>query len=261
MQSFRLYGKYLKIHFLSGLQYKGWFLMTIQVLFVVITDPMVFSFSSPDLARLEFGPWKSNPHLCLGSYQFGLAESFVRGLDIFPWQMIRTGNFDRLLLRPCPLLLQAAGSSFHIHRLSRSFGGLVAAIWCLRLQEVEPTLLNALVITLALCGGFLTYTGVFILTSGLAFFTIRSLDWIYIFTNASYQVAKCPFDYVPRLLRNVFTFFMPMLVVSYYPAAAVCGWGQPYWKGLLALPAGLTFALFAVSIWRIGVRHYQSTGS
>ncbi|HHX02006.1 MAG TPA: hypothetical protein GX739_04960 [Firmicutes bacterium] len=262
MQSFRLYGKYLKIHFLSGLQYKGWFLMTIQVLFVVITDPIGILFLFSRFGQI--GVWSVEKVIliyALAVTSFGLAESFVRGLDIFPWQMIRTGNFDRLLLRPCPLLLQAAGSSFHIHRLSRSFGGLVAAIWCLRLQEVEPTLLNALVITLALCGGFLTYTGVFILTSGLAFFTIRSLDWIYIFTNASYQVAKCPFDYVPRLLRNVFTFFMPMLVVSYYPAAAVCGWGQPYWKGLLALPAGLTFALFAVSIWRIGVRHYQSTGS
>ncbi|MGB4150891.1 MAG: ABC-2 family transporter protein, partial [Limnochordia bacterium] len=79
---------------------------------------------------------------------------------------------------------------------------------------------------LALTGGFLTYTGVFILTSGLAFFTIRSLDWIYIFTNASYQVAKCPVDYLPRALRHMFTFFMPMLVISYYPAAAVCEWGR-----------------------------------
>jgi len=95
----------------------------------------------------------------------------------------------------------------------------------------------------------------------VALFTIRSLDWIYIFTNASYQVAKCPVDYLPRALRHMFTFFMPMLVISYYPAAAVCGWGQPYWKGLLAFPAGLAFSLFAALIWRVGVRHYQSTGS
>ncbi|MDI9418645.1 MAG: hypothetical protein GX228_07625 [Firmicutes bacterium] len=95
----------------------------------------------------------------------------------------------------------------------------------------------------------------------MAFFTIRGLDWIYILTNASYQVTKCPVDYLPRFLQNTFTFFMPMLVVSYYPAAAVCGWGEPYWKGFLALPAGLAFALFAALFWRIGVRHYQSTGS
>jgi ABC-type uncharacterized transport system permease subunit len=83
------------------------------------------------------------------------------------------------------LLAQAAGSFFHIHRLSRPFGSLVVAL-----------------------------------------FTIRSLDWIYIFTNASYQVAKCPVDYLPRALRHMFTFFMPMLVISYYPAAAVCEWGR-----------------------------------
>jgi ABC-2 type transport system permease protein len=54
---------------------------------------------------------------------------------------------------------------------------------------------------------------------------------------------------------------MPMLVVSYYPAAAVCGWGESRFTGLLALPAGFAFLLFSTRIWRIGVRHYTSTGS
>ena len=262
MKSLRLYAKYLRIHFLSGLQYKGWFLMTVQVLFTVITDPLGLILLFSRFGRI--GAWSAEKVFlvyALALTSFGLAESFARGLDYFPWRMIRSGDFDRLLLRPRSLLVQAAGSFFHIHRLNRPFGGLVAVIWCLYALEFKATGLNVLVIVLALTGGFLTYTGVFILTSGLAFFTIRSLDWIYIFTNASYQVAKCPVDYLPRALRHMFTFFMPMLVISYYPAAAVCGWGQPYWKGLLAFPAGLAFSLFAALIWRVDVRHYQSTGS
>jgi ABC-2 type transport system permease protein len=59
----------------------------------------------------------------------------------------------------------------------------------------------------------------------------------------------------------MFTFFMPMLIVSYYPASAVCGWGESYFKGLLALPAGLMFFIFSNIVWKIGVKHYKSTGS
>jgi ABC-2 type transport system permease protein len=127
--------------------------------------------------------------------------------------------------------------------------------------QVQLSFLDITVLLLALIGGFLAYTGVFIMTSGLAFFTIQGLDWIYIFTNASYQVTRCPIDYMPRVLRYLFTFFMPMLVVSYYPAAAVCGWGVSYGQGLLALPAGIAFLGFSTMVWQFGVAHYKSTGS
>jgi ABC-2 type transport system permease protein len=99
------------------------------------------------------------------------------------------------------------------------------------------------------------------MTSGISFFTIQGLDWIYIFTNASYQVTRVPMNYMPNALRYLFTFFMPMLLISYYPASAICGWGDGYLKGALALPAGFTFFLFSTFIWEFGVKHYKSTGS
>jgi len=55
---------------------------------------------------------------------FGIAETFCRGFDYFPWKMIQTGDFDRLLLRPKSLFTQVAGSFFHIHRLSRIATGI-----------------------------------------------------------------------------------------------------------------------------------------
>jgi len=262
MENLKIYLKYIHINFLSGLQYKGWPIMVLQVMIVVITDPigLIFLFSRFG----SIGSWTAERILLIYSLavtSFGLAESLCRGLDNFPWRMLRTGTFDRVLLRPRPLFLQVAGSYFHIHRLARVFCGLGAIVWCLWKLNMQVTFLNVATILLALAGGFLTYTGVFLMTSGIAFFTIKGLDWIFIFTNASYQVTRCPMDYMPRILRNVFTFFVPMLVISYYPAAAVCGWGESYWKGLLALPAGIAFLMFSMLVWSFGVRHYKSTGS
>ncbi len=262
MKSLKLYFKYIRINMLSGLQYKGWWLMILQTLIVVVTDPigiilLFYRFGS-------VGEWSVEKILLIYAIavtSFGLAETFSRGFDYFPWRMIRSGDFDRILLRPCSVFVQVAGSFFHIHRISRVFGGFCAIIWCMLKLDAVFSPLNVLVLIMALIGGYFAYTGVFVMTSGIAFFTIEGLDWIYIFTNASYQVTRCPIDYMPKILRNLFTFFMPMLVISYYPASAICGWGEGYAKGLLALPAGLAFLGFSLYIWRFGVRHYQSTGS
>lgn len=262
MSALRLYLKYIKMNFLSGIQYKGWPIMVLQVFIVVITDPigLIFLFSRFG----SIGEWTVERILLIYSIAvtgFGLAETFCRGFDYFPWKMIRTGDFDRVLLRPRSIPLQIAGSYFHIHRMARVISGIGAITWCLNAMKIQLGPVQFIILAAALLGGFLTYTGVFILTSGIAFFTIKGLDWIYILTNASYQTTRCPVDYLPNTLRYLFTFFMPMLVISYYPASVICGWGESFFKGLFALPAGIAFLLFSLLVWRFGVRHYKSTGS
>jgi ABC-2 type transport system permease protein len=250
------------MNFLTGLQYKGWPIMIVQVFFVVISDPIGLIFLFSRFGRI--GDWSVERILLIYSIaltSFGLAETLCRGFDYFPWRMIQSGNFDRVLLRPRSLVIQIAGSYFHIHRLARVVSGICAIIWCLRSMHLTLCLPDFILLILALIGGFLVYTGVFIFTSGIAFFTIKGLDWIYIFTNVSYQITRCPMDYMPQIFRYLFTFIMPMLVISYYPAAAICGWEESYWKGFLALPVGAIFLSFSILIWRIGVSHYKSTGS
>lgn len=262
MNEVKLYFRYIRMNLLINLQYKGWPFMVLQVFLAVVTDPigLVFMFSRFG----SIGIWSMERILLIYSIavtSFGLAESFFRGYDYFPWKMIRTGDFDKLLLRPRTLFVQVAGSFFHIHRLARVVSGLCVIGWTLARLGVKPDIFKLCMLLLALCGGMLTYAGVFVLTSGIAFFTIQALDWIYILTNASYQVTRCPIDYLPKVLRYMFTFFLPMLVCSYYPASVICNWGDAYWKGLLALPSGLLFLLLSTFVWRVGVRHYTSTGS
>lgn len=262
LRSVKIYCKFIRMNFLAGLEYKGWWLMFLQVAVQVATNPVSVLLLFSRFGAV--GDWSMERIMLVYSLavtSFGLAESFCRGFDYFPWRMIRTGEFDRVLLRPRSLFVQIIGSYFHIHRLARPLSGMIITAWSLKRLGVPFTPLNAAVLLLALLGGLLTYCGVFVLTSGIAFFTISGLDWIYILTNASYYVANCPVDYMPRLLRNAFTFFVPMLVVSYYPASFVCGWGERPVTGFLALPAGAAFLGLSVLVWRFGVRHYKSTGN
>jgi ABC-2 type transport system permease protein len=262
MGEIKIYFGFLRMHMLSGLEYKGWWMMVLQVLLTCVLDPL-----GTVLMFMRFGsigPWSVERILlvyAMAVTSFGLAECFCRGFDYFPTKMIRTGEFDRLLLRPKSLFTQAAASVFHIHRFSRPVAGIAVIIWCLWRQGVQLSPLNITILVMALAGGLATYMGVFVMTSGIAFFTVKALDWIIVFTNASYQVTRIPHEYMPAILKNTFTFFMPMLVISYYPASVICSWGETTWKGLLALPAGMLFFGTSLLVWKIGVRHYKSTGS
>ena len=170
-------------------------------------------------------------------------------------------DFDRVLLRPRSLFIQVAGSAFHIHRLMRPITGICVVVWALSRLGVPFSLFNFTIILMALIGGTIMYCGVFVLTSGLAFFTIKGLDWIFILTNASYQITRCPEPYIPRMLKGFFSFVLPVMLISFYPASLVCGWGYPEWLGYISIPAGFAFMGVSLIVWRIGVRQYKSTGS
>lgn len=260
-QGGRLYFKFIKMHFLSWLEYKGWWLAFIQQ-FIMCTIELLPTWLM--FYRMgDIGEWSMERILLIYSMaiiSFGIAEAFCDGFAAFPWKMLQSGDFDRLLLRPKSLALQVAGSVFSVYRLTKAFWGTGLAIWALRELKISFSVFNMVVLILAIIGGVLMYSGVFILSSGIAFFTIKALDWINIFTYASYQITRIPIVYMPGWIKNFFTFIAPLLVVSYYPVAAVCNWEKKYY-GLIALPAGALFFAAALVVWKIGIAHYKSTGS
>lgn len=260
MNGFSLYWRYIQMNFLANLQYKGWPFQILMVFAHVFTDPVGVVLLFHRFGSI--GDWTLERTMLIYGIavtSFGLAETFSRGFDYFPWQ-IRTGEFDRILLRPRSTFVQILGARFHIHRLARVLGGFLMIGWSLTRLGANLSPLNLVQLALALAGGYLTYTGVFVFSSAISFWTIQALDWIYIFTNTSYQVAKTPLQYLPKWLKYSFTFLMPMLVFAYYPAAAVGGWGE-FSLGWLAFPAGLGFLGLSGLVWKVGVKYYASTGS
>ena len=260
MNGFSLYWRYARLHMKEFLAYTGWPMTMLSALLFVVMDPLDMLFMLDRFGSV--GKWSASGLILMYSValtSFGLAELFGRGFDSFP-PLVRNGEFDRVLLRPRSLFLQSMTLRFHLTRLVRVFGGGLLLMYALRAQEAAMTLQNILILLGALTGGTMIYIGIFILGAACAFFTVEGGNWIYVFTNGSYQLTKLPPEYLPKWLRGTFQFVMPMLVFSYYPASVVCGWGEPVWTALLALPIGLIFLLLTLVVFRFGVRHYRSAG-
>jgi len=262
LKEFRVYRHFIKLNILSGAEYKGWWLMIFHAMLTNFGESLAVVLTFSRFGSI--GAWSMERILLIYAMTFtsyGLAQTLFRGFDYFPRRMIRSGDFDRVLLRPKSLFAQVSASFFHLHWGARPVMGIFIILWCINRLGIELTPANVIMLIFALIGGFLTYAGVFVMSSGIAIFTVNALDWIYIFSVASREVVRVPMDYLPNVFRHIFMFFMPILVISYLPVSAMGGWGGAAWRGWLALPAGAAFFGLGLLIWRIGVRHYKSTGS
>jgi len=262
VKEFKLYWRFAGIHLLSAVEYKGWWLKLLHVFFSMFGEPMVIILMFIRFGNI--GDWTLERILLIYSIaliSYSIAKCLCNGFDYFPWVMVRNGDFDRLLLRPKTTFVQVAASAFNVQRLAVPIPNIIIMMWAINRLGISLSVIDVAMLLLAIAGGMLIYAGVFVFGAGVSFFTIGGINWIYIFSNASYETTRIPVDHMPRVLRHIFTFLMPMLVVSYFPASAIGGWGEAYWRGWLALPAGTAFFGAAMLVWKIGVRHYKSTGS
>ena len=195
---------------------------------------------------------------------FALAEAGARGFDVFPG-MVRTGDFDRLLLRPLPTAFQVAAHEVQIMRVGRLAQGLAVLVWgCLGL-EVEWTPARLALPVLCVAGGACIFAGLFVLQATMSFWTIESLEVVNIVTYGGNQTAQYPLTIFRGWLRALFTVVVPLAVINYVPLAALLArpdlCGLPAWLLWPAPLAGLPFLGACLALWRLGERRYASTGS
>ncbi|MDT8719290.1 ABC-2 family transporter protein [Clostridium sp. 19966] len=261
MSDLRLYFNYVKVNVRSTLQYKTWPLSILTTIVNSIVDFMGVIILFSRFGNL--GGW-TRFHVLLvygiAASSFGLAEWFSRGYDVFPYY-VGAGNFDKILLRPRNTFLQVLGEKFEFQRFGRVGVGIFCIVYSLNTLGVHITSIKLLALIGSLIGGFLVYTSIFMLLSTLSFWTLQPLDIMYIFTNATLQYAQIPLPLLGRGIQSFLTFILPLGLCYYYPAMLICGSEASKWTGFMALPGGILFFIFSLFIWKVGVRHYHSSGS
>jgi ABC-2 type transport system permease protein len=195
---------------------------------------------------------------------FAIAESVGRGFDTFP-ALVRTGDFDTLLLRPRSTALQVAGLEFQMLRVGRFLQGLAVLLWAIAAVQISWTAAKVALIVAMIFGGALLFYGLFILQATLSFWTIETLEMMNSVTYGGNETAKYPLTIYRPWFRRFFTFVIPLACMNYLPASVLLERpdAPPVPAILLwAAPAiGGVFLVFALQFWHVGVRHYHSTGS
>jgi ABC-2 type transport system permease protein len=178
---------------------------------------------------------------------------------------LRTGAFDRLLLRPRALALQLMGHDFRISRAGRLLQGLAVIVFASVQAGIAWTPATLALALFAVAGGVALFLGILVLQATLSFWTVEGLEVANVLTYGGVEAAQYPLSVYARWFRQLLTFVVPLACVAYYPALTILGradpLGAPAWVGAVSPLAGFVFLAAAFWVWGRGLRHYASTGS
>lgn len=196
---------------------------------------------------------------------FSLADLATRGFDVFGTDFVKTGAFDRILLRPRSAALQLIGHEFRLSRFGRTAQALAVLAVGTHLANVTWDAAAIALAMWAIAGGVALFSGLLMLQATLAFWTVESLEIANVLTYGGVQAAQYPLNIYAAWFRNFLTFVVPIACIAYYPVLAILGrsdpLGAPDWVLPLAPAVGFAFLAVAFGAWRLGVGHYTSTGS
>ncbi len=172
---------------------------------------------------------------------------------------IRKGTLDFVLLKPADAQFLVSTSRFALWRVANVATGLaIFAIAFSRLGRL-PSLPGAVQALLLMVLAVATLYSLWILIVSLAFYVVKVDNLTYLFSSI-FDAARWPATVFRGALHFVFTFVVPLALMTTYPAEALLG--RLEWSTLLSSLVG-TLLLAAISrqVWMLSIRRYTSASS
>ncbi|HTF07864.1 MAG TPA: ABC-2 family transporter protein [Asanoa sp.] len=178
---------------------------------------------------------------------------------------VRTGRFDTVLVRPLRALPQLLLLDLPLRKLSRAVLGAGIYLFALGTAAIAWTPARVVLAVVAPAAGVVFFGAMFVITASVAFWWTESGEFGNAFTYGGRDFTSYPVSVYSGWFRNAFAYALGFAFVSYYPALALLGVpdpiGLPGWVGWCAPLIAVAATALAALIWRLGLRHYTSTGS
>ncbi|WP_013335064.1 ABC transporter permease [Gloeothece verrucosa] len=261
-----LYGQYLKASLRSQMQYRTSFILLLIGNF--LSTGLEFVAILILLTRFDHLQDWSLPEIAffysIVNIAFALCDTNSRGFELFP-SFLKSGEFDRFLLRPRSTVLQLAAQEITLRRFGRLVQGLLVLFWSASVLNITWHLDKIFFLMATILSGACLFYGLIILQATLSFWSTESLEIMNIVTYGGVETAQYPLAIYQPWFRRFFTFVIPLACVSYYPVLNILDHQDPLGSKLifqLISPlAGFLFLLICLQIWRLSLKYYRSTGS
>ena len=173
---------------------------------------------------------------------------------------VRTGTFDRFLVRPINPLFHLLADRFCHDGIGNFLVGLLLVGIAASGLDIAWTPLHIGYLALMVLSGGVIFIALNLITSVSGFWLMDSVPVTRVVFEM-HEFAKYPLVIYPRAIGVLLTVFIPYGFASFFPAPYLMGrdinpvlaWGAP-----LVAAAGMVVAL---GVWRFGLRHYSSTGT
>jgi ABC-2 type transport system permease protein len=190
----------------------------------------------------------------------GILEGAVNPSLASVVEHIRKGTLDFVLLKPADAQFLVSTQKFQPWRVVDALAGNLVFVFAFRRMGrwPEPAHVLAAVLLLA-CAALILYS-VWILVVSAAFFVVKVDNLSFLFVSI-FDAARWPADVFGGALRFVFTWVVPLAIMTTFPARALLGKDFGPQDALAALLGAVAFAAFSRLVWLRSIGRYTSASS
>jgi ABC-2 type transport system permease protein len=197
---------------------------------------------------------------------FGTMDMVFSGFDYDYFAgIVREGRFDQVMLRPVGLTWQVLGSRFLLRRVGRVLEGLAILVVALTQANIHWTIGKIFYLPVIFISQVLVMGALFMIGSTITFWTLQSIEAVNIFTYGGTELMSYPMQIYPFWMQRFFTFIIPFIFLNFYPALYILDKPDPLhfpaFAPFMAPVVALVFFGAALWFWRVGINHYQSSGT
>jgi ABC-2 type transport system permease protein len=186
----------------------------------------------------------------------GILEGAVNPSLTTVVEHIRKGTLDFVLLKPADAQFLVSTARFKPARIADVLGAFVIFAVAFHRMGRAPHAADVLASAALLAVAALTLYSLWILVISAAFYVVRVDNLSYLFSSI-YDAARWPASVFRGAWRLVFTFVVPLALMTTYPALALLG-RLEVTTALAALAGSIAFAAFSRVVWTRSIGHYTS---
>ena len=189
----------------------------------------------------------------------GLLKGAINSSLVTVIEQIRTGTLDFVLLKPADAQFLVSTSRFHPWKLLAVGASFAVFGYAYSILGVGPTWSGVAQAVGMLGAGVIVLYSVWIVVISVAFRAVRIDNLRYLFETV-FEAGRWPSTVFKGVLSFLFTFVIPLALMTTYPAEALLG--RLPWERFLAGWAGaLVFAGIARFVWARSIASYTSASS
>ena len=188
-----------------------------------------------------------------------LTQLYGNSLWILGTGYVRSGQLDRLLLRPINPLVHLLSDHFYPQWLGQVITGVAILLTAAQNIDVQWNAESITLLAVFLASGTLIYFSLLLAASSTGFWIGDNYSLLILISNII-EFGRYPLGIYPAPLQVVLTWVIPVGFAAFLPSSLLLGKAA----GTIALYAPLVALVcmtLSYGIWKIGLRSYQGAGT
>ncbi|MGA9450621.1 MAG: ABC-2 family transporter protein [Verrucomicrobiia bacterium] len=175
-------------------------------------------------------------------------------------ELVRTGKMDFLLLLPVNTRFIVSTRQVDLPSFANAAFALCVMTFAAHKLGLHPTVVQLLGFAVLCVAGLLVHYSLMFMLASVSFWTVRAQGIVWGYYNL-FNIARMPDEAFRGVFKAVFTFALPVLLVSNVPVRVLAD----KLTSPVALSAlfglGITWAVISEWFWRFSIRRYTSAST